>query len=80
MTKEQQRAHVKAMLEGYEYLEQERCERVRQTDTVRELSAFNGLALAALDRFPPPQSSGLIEQQRLFAKMRARLGLPVNDR
>jgi hypothetical protein len=80
MTIEEQRACVKRMLEGYAYLEQERRDRVRRTDTVKELSAFDGLALAALDRFPPPPTSGLIEQQRLFARMRTTQSLSVNER
>ncbi|MEQ1861705.1 MAG: hypothetical protein ABMA13_17440 [Chthoniobacteraceae bacterium] len=80
MTQDQQREIVKRMLEGYKFLEQERRERVRQTDTARELSAFDGMALAALTRFPPEPTSGLIEQQRLFRRMRAMSTPSVNER
>lgn len=71
VTKDQQREIVKRMLEGYEFLEQERRERVRATNTARELSAFDGMALAALTRFPPAPTSGLIEQQRIFRRLQA---------
>jgi len=79
MTKDQQREIVKRMLEGYEFLEQERRVRVRQTETKRELSAFDGLALGALARFPPAPDSGLIEQQRLFRRLRAQQDLRLNE-
>lgn len=80
MTKDEQRAIIKRMLEGYEFLERERRKRVRQTDTARELSAFDGLALGALERFPPAPTSGLIEQQRLFRRMHALHTPSLNER
>jgi hypothetical protein len=74
MTAEELHARMKAYAMGWkevgEYLEAERRERVRGTDTVRELCAFDGMALAWLKRFPPPATSGLIEQQRLFSRLR----------
>jgi hypothetical protein len=74
MTAEELQARMKAYAMGWkevgEYLEAERRERVRRSDTVRELSAFNGMAAAWLKRFPPSPTSGLIEQQRLFSRMR----------
>jgi hypothetical protein len=74
VTAEELHARMKAYAMGWkevgEYLEAERRERVRRTDTVRELCAFDGMALAWLKRFPPPPTSGLIEQQRLFSRPR----------
>jgi hypothetical protein len=76
MNDEALRARMKAYVMGWketgEFLEAERRERVRRTDTPRELPAFNGIVLAALKRFPVPATSGLIEQQRLFMKLHAR--------
>jgi hypothetical protein len=78
MTAEELHARMKAYAMGWketgELLEAERRARVRETDTVRQLSVFDGLALASLARFPPPPTSGLIEQQRVFAKLRRRQG------
>jgi hypothetical protein len=74
MTADELHARMKAYAMGWkevgEYLETERRARVRRSDTVRELSAFNGMAAAWLKRFPPAPTSGLIEQQRLFSRMR----------
>lgn len=75
MTDEELRARMKAYAMGWketgEILDAERRERVRETETPARLHAFDGLALFSLARFPPPPTSGLIEQQRLFAKLRA---------
>lgn len=82
MTPEELHARMKAYAMGWnevgEYLEAERRERVRKTDTARELGAFDGMILAALDRFPPEPTSGLIEQQRLFSQLRVANG-KAND-
>lgn len=75
MTDEELRVRMKAYVLGWqetgEFMEAERRERVRETETPARLHAFDGLALFSLARFPPPPTSGLIEQQRLFAKLRA---------
>ena len=75
MTDEELRARMKAYVMGWqetgELLEAERREQVREMKTPARLRAFDGLALFSLPRFPPPPTSGLIEQQRLFAKLRA---------
>lgn len=52
-------------------LERERWDRVRATDTVRDLAAFAGLAIAALKTTGLPATSGLVEQQRWFRLVRA---------
>ena len=75
MTDEELHARMKVYAMGWkevgEILEAERRERVRGTKTPALLHAFDGLALFSLTRFPPPPTSGLIEQQRLLAKLRA---------
>ncbi len=73
MTDEELHARMKAYAMGWkevgEYLEAERRAQVRQTNTPRELPAFNGMAAAWVKRFPAPPTSGLIEQQRLFSRL-----------
>ena len=51
-------------------LEAERRERVRRTDTARDLRAFTGMTRAALEASPPAQWSGLVEQQAWFQRVR----------
>ncbi len=55
-------------------LEQEWRERVRATDTERDLPAFAGLATAALLADGAPMTSGLVAQQRWFRLLRGRAG------
>ena len=73
MTDEELRVRMKEYVMGWkevhEVLEAERRVRVRRTDSVRELPAFDGIVNAALRRFPVAGTSGLIEQQRLFMKL-----------
>lgn len=72
MTDDELRVRMKAYVKGWEeagpYLEQERRERVRASITSRDLPVFDGLALGALERFPPSATSGLVEQQRIFQR------------
>lgn len=53
-------------------LEAERRERIRRTDTARDLRAFSGMARAALEVSPPAPWSGLVEQQAWFQRVRQR--------
>ena len=55
-------------------LERVRRENIRRTDTVRDLRAFRGLALAALRASGAAVSSGLVEQQAWFQRLRGRSG------
>ena len=51
-------------------LEAQREEDVRRSDTISNISAFNRLYEMALAASPPVPDSGLVEQQRLFSKLR----------
>lgn len=68
--KEQARLWVEAWQRAGEALEKERRKRIRATNTVRDMQAFRGLATWALKQRPPLPTSGLVEQQRLFARRR----------
>jgi hypothetical protein len=62
-----QKAYVMGWAETGRILERERRERVRQTDTARSLRALAGMTRSALWLHPIRTTSGLIEQQRIFA-------------
>lgn len=51
-------------------LEKIRHEEIRNSDTKKGIRAFNGLIFIALKQHPPEPTSGLIEQQSLFMKLR----------
>lgn len=51
-------------------LEAQREEDVRRSDTLSNIAAFNRLYEMALAASPPVPDSGLVEQQRLFSKLR----------
>jgi hypothetical protein len=75
MTDEELRVKMKEWVDNWTtlgpILEAERRERVRHSVTRDEFAAFDGMALAALERFPNKPTSGLVEQQRIFMKARA---------
>ncbi len=48
-------------------LDQVRREDIRSADTVKSIAAFQGMASAKVQSHAPVPTSGLIEQQRLFA-------------
>jgi len=52
-------------------LEEQREEDVRNSDTVSNVAAFGRLYAMALAASPPLPTSGLVEQQRFFAKLRS---------
>jgi hypothetical protein len=45
-------------------------EELRAVETIRAIQAFEGLVFAALREQPARAESGLVEQQRLFRKVR----------
>jgi hypothetical protein len=51
-------------------LEAQREEDVRGSDTLSNIAAFRRLYLMAVQASPPPPTSGLVEQQYWFAKLR----------
>jgi hypothetical protein len=73
MTKEE-RENAKRWVEAWQRvgpeLELERRKRIRESDTVRDMEAFRGMASWELKRYPPLATSGLVEQQRLLGKHR----------
>lgn len=60
-------------------LEAQRERDIAAADTVREMGSFAGLAEQANRELPLREGSGLIEQQRLFLKARAK-GRPDSGR
>ena len=53
-------------------LEKQREEDVRRSDTISNIAAFGRLWNEAVRVWPPPPTSGLVEQQRWFQKLRKR--------
>ena len=51
-------------------LEKQREEDVRRSDTISNVAAFGRLWNEAVRTWPPLPTSGLVEQQRLFKKLR----------
>lgn len=51
-------------------LEAQREEDVRQSNTISNVAAFGRLYAMAVAASPPSPTSGLVEQQRIFAKLR----------
>lgn len=51
-------------------LEQQREEDVRSSNTVVDVASFGRLWIEAVRACPPGSTSGLVEQQRLFTKLR----------
>jgi hypothetical protein len=74
MTAEELHARMKAYALGWketgEILEAERRERVRRADTARSLQLLGGAFDSAVWLHPPNPSSGLVEQQEVFARAR----------
>jgi len=61
---------VRAWAEAGAFLEQERRERVRRVDTAQALERLDALFDSALWLHRPADTSGLVEQQAVFAKAR----------
>jgi len=74
MTAEELHARMKAYAMGWkevgEYLEAERRERVRRADTAASLELLRRAFDSAVRLHPPSPSSGLVEQQAIFARAR----------
>lgn len=72
MTDEELQARMKDYFKGWKevdrYMEWERRQRVRQTDTARALQMLDSLFESALWLNRPEPNSGLVEQQALFAR------------
>lgn len=49
-------------------LEEQRERDIRNSDTARDIRAFDGLVADALRRFPPRPDSGLVEMQKHFMR------------
>ena len=64
------KAYVRAWAEAGAFLERERRERVREVDTAQALARLDALFDSALWLHPPAKSSGLVEQQAIFARAR----------
>lgn len=77
MTNDELRERMKAYVQGWKEIdairEKERQRELPKTDTPSMLGAFNGMALAHVQRFPAEPTSGLMEMQRLFALNRRSL-------
>lgn len=62
--------YVRGWAEAGAFLERERRERVREIDTAQALERLDGLFDSALWLHRPADTSGLVEQQAIFAKAR----------
>lgn len=51
-------------------LERMRRDDIRSADTAQSIPAFDGLFESAVRDFPPPGTSGLVEQQRRFRRLK----------
>ncbi len=73
MTK-QEKENAKRWVEAWKLagpeLEKERRKRIREADTKKAIQILSGTLRMNLRRHPKPLSSGLIEQQAIFAKGR----------
>ena len=65
------RVRVRQWREAAPLLERQREEDIRLADTGGSLRAFTGSAAWAAVKRPPEATSGLVEQQRWFMKLRA---------
>ncbi len=66
----QARKCVDAWIRAEPELERIRRQEIRQTDTAKSMPAFDGLFESAVLHYPALPTSGLIEQQRLFGKLK----------
>jgi hypothetical protein len=66
------KAWVKQWQETGRRLEVIRLQELRSTDTAAAILAFAGLDTRAAELYPPPPTSGLVEMQRLFRRLRAK--------
>jgi hypothetical protein len=69
---EQEKAQVRAWFKNWKelgpVLEEMRAELIRGTDTVEAMEILDGMFTHAVETVPPRPSSGLIEQQAIFAR------------
>lgn len=65
---DRRKQYVRSWAEAGAALEQERRERVRRVDTAQALARLDALFDSALWLHRPAKSSGLVEQQAVFAR------------
>jgi hypothetical protein len=69
---EQEKAQVRAWIKNWQevtpILEEVRAEEIRATDTVSAMEVLDGMFTHAVETVPARASSGLIEQQAIFAR------------
>ncbi len=68
--REHMREWVRQWQRAAPVLEKLRIESIQRADTVWAVEALGGLLEGAVRDCPPPPSSGLVEQQAVFAKAR----------
>ena len=66
------KAWVKQWEETGRRLEEIRLLELRSTDTAAAILAFAGLDVRAAELYPPPPTSGLVEMQKLFKRLRTK--------
>ncbi len=69
---EQEKAQTRAWIKNWQelgpILEEVRAEEIRATDTVSAMEVLDGMFTHAVETVPVRESSGLIEQQAIFAR------------
>jgi hypothetical protein len=68
LTPEQEKELVMIWKRAAPLLEEQRERDIRASDTARDIRAFDDLVEDALRRFPPKESSGMVEMQRYFMR------------
>lgn len=65
-----EQARVEQWKRAGRVIEETRAEEIRKADTAQAMRALTGSVLAELQRRPAEPTSGLVEQQRWFRKLR----------
>jgi hypothetical protein len=71
---EQEEQRVRQWIRNWEVvapvLEELRAEEIRNSDTAKAIEQLSDAFESARRHYPPPTTSGLVEQQRLFSRLR----------
>jgi hypothetical protein len=69
-----EKENIRRWLAGWQkagpVLERLRADAIRNSDTAAAIEQLSDAFESALRNYPPPATSGLVEQQRIFARLR----------